>query len=664
MASKSVTLARKSKKGFRTLVFHIAPMKSLIISTFALAGLICSAGAEPVTKPAVTQAKLKKAAYQIDKHVADIFKTKRLSVPKVVDDGTFLRRTFLVGAGRIPTLKEAQSFLEIEDADKRALLVNYLLGTDGYRSHMQNYIMDLLRIKDRGGSQGNASSEPYDRFVYESVRDNMPWNTFTKKLVGAKGIAWEPGNGSVGYYVRDMGMPLDNLSITMQVFAGERFECAQCHDSPSNVSDWERMDFYELAAFTHGQEQINPKVWMGAVRHLDDPDWRRGKYSEIMYWLRDTIHYNTLGNGGHGTISLPADYQYRDGDPGEMVRGKTKFGKKLSSGKRDHGKSRGKFADWLTTENDNFDYIIVNRMWERVMGSPITAPVDVYRKSSETISPALMNYLKHLMRELNYDLKAFQNVLLLTKTFQFAANSEAFGAGVPQAFNGRQLRRMSAEQVWDSLVTLIARDPDKLAKRSFSDAIFFDGKPRLVGKKTMAELSKEVMSINDPAKYIAYVDGLMEEFKSDGYSSKKSSKSMGMMMQGRSRPGPASGVARASELSAPAPMGHLLREFGQSDRELINSSTVEPNIAQVLQIMNGHVENLVVSNDGAAVYKALEAGANDGDKVRYIYYAILSRPPTEPEMNMLLRDVIDGSRTSYQNLVSALISTHEFLFVQ
>jgi len=80
--------------------------------------------------------------------------------------------------------------------------------------------------------------------------------------------------------------------------------------------------------------------------------------------------------------------------------------------------------------------------------------------------------------------------------------------------------------------------------------------------------------------------------------------------------------------------------------------------------MNGHVENLVVSNDGAAVYKALEAGANDGDKVRYIYYAILSRPPTEPEMNMLLRDVIDGSRTSYQNLVSALISTHEFLFVQ
>jgi hypothetical protein len=33
-------------------------------------------------------------------------------------------------------------------------------------------------------------------------------------------------------------------------------------------------------------------------------------------------------------------------------------------------------------------------------------------------------------------------------------------------------------------------------------------------------------------------------------------------------------------------------------------------------------------------------------------------------MNMLMRDVIDGSRDSYQNLVSALVATHEFIFVQ
>ena len=123
-------------------------------------------------------------------------------------------------------------------------------------------------------------------------------------------------------------------------------------------------------------------------------------------------------------------------------------------------------------------------------------------------------------------------------------------------------------------------------------------------------------------------------------------------------------MARASELPAPAPNGHLLRMFGSSDRDLIDSATREPNMAQVLSIMNGHVEKMVVNNNGSAVYKAIEAGSTDRDKVRFLYYSILSRPPSDAEMSMLMRDVIDGTQESYKNLASALISTHEFIFVQ
>lgn len=137
-----------------------------------------------------------------------------------------------------------------------------------------------------------------------------------------------------------------------------------------------------------------------------------------------------------------------------------------------------------------------------------------------------------------------------------------------------------------------------------------------------------------------------------------------MAMQRAGRPGPASGMARASELPAPAPNGHLLRMFGSSDRDLIDSATREPNMAQVLSVMNGYVEKMVVSNRGSAVYKALEAGTSDRDKVRFLYYSILSRSPTPEEMALLMRDVIDGSTESYENLTSALISTHEFIFVQ
>ncbi|MGE9267044.1 MAG: DUF1549 domain-containing protein [Verrucomicrobiales bacterium] len=601
---------------------------------------------------------LRKAAYEVDVRIARIFKQKKLSVPQVVDDPTFLRRAFLVAAGRIPTLDEAKMFLEIDDPNKRQLLIDYLLKSDGYRSHMANWAYDLLRAQDDFPGQG-GSAQPYMQFITESIAQNKPWDDFVRELISAEGNGWSKGNGAVGYFVRDKAMELDNLATTMRIFTGERMECAQCHDSPTNK--WERIDFFELAAFTNGQSEINRGPWEQVYRRESQRETeRRSPYEGFLRWLEYNVHYMTLSGGGKGRIALPKDYQYRDADPGEIVGGKTHFGPRIrSSDRRDSGESRKEFAEWMTSpENDNFTYTIVNRMWDRVMGSPLSGPVDAYVKPEDTISPDLVNYLNRLMISLDYDLKAFQHVLFLTKTFQFAANPEAFDAGLPQSINGRQLERMTAEQIWDSFVTLVTGDPDNLPKRQFSDVIVYNGKPVMVGKLTMSELSEKILSIKSADEYESYTRDLLEQFKTGGGGDSMS------MMEAGGRPGPASGLARASELPAPAPAGHFLREFGQSDRDLVDSATIEPNMAQVLTMMNGHVEKMVVSNSDAAVYKALEQGSTDADKVRYLFYAILGRPPGEREMTLLMRDVIDGSKENYRNLVSALVMTREFLFIQ
>ncbi len=603
---------------------------------------------------------LKKAAFAIDKHVATLYKRKKLKVPEVVDDATFLRRSFLVAAGRIPTLEEARMFLEIEDDSKREMLASYLMSdkNDGYRSTMVNWVSDLLRLTD---SFNEGQAAPYVQFVHDAMRSNMPWDDFARSLLSAKGSGWAKGNGAVGYFIRDKGMALDNLSNTMRIFTGERMECAQCHDAPFHK--WERMDFYELAAFTNGQEEINRGPWQSVWREVRDAKEERTEFGRLMEWLGDNVHYFTLGGGGKGRIKLPSDYQYRDGKPGELIGGKTHFGKRIrSSDRRDDDYAREDFAKWMVTANDNFTSVIVNRMWKRIMGKGIYEPVDEYTIADKTITPELMEYLMTLLRDdLGYDLRAFQHVLLLTKNFQFAANPEAFEAGMPQAFNGRQIERMSAEQVWDSLVTLTAGNPDELPKRGFTDTVYYGGKPVLVGKKNMAQLSEELLAIKKPGEYRDYVYQLLNDIKAGNSGASKEAM---MSMQRAGRPGPATGMARASELSAPAPNGHLLRNFGSSDRDLIDSATREPNMAQVLSIMNGYVEKMVVSNRSSAVYKALEAGTSDRDKVRFLYYSILSRSPTPEEMALLMRDVIDGSKESYENLTSALIATHEFIFVQ
>ena len=608
---------------------------------------------------------LKKSALMIDRHVAALYKSKKLEVPEVVDDPTFLRRSFIVAAGRIPNLEEARAFLEIEDADKREALVAYLMQSDGYRSQMTNWVFDLLRLQEQWYGSRDRSTSGYVKYVYDSVSENMPWDKFTQSLLASKGSAWMEGNGAVGYFVRDKGMELDNLSNTMRIFTGTRMECAQCHDDP--FGEYERMDFYHLAAFVAGQPELNSGAHRTVSRQVSDAKEERSDFGELVDWLGNNIHYASLGGGGDGRIALPNDYQYRDGDPGEMIGGKTLFGdRERTSDRKSTGNSREKFAEWISSPNNlRFNATIVNRMWHRVMGRGIWAPVDEYKEPSDTISPALVGELVQLMQTLEYDLKAFQNVLLLTRTFQFAANSQAFDAGVPQSFNGRQLERMTAEQVWDSMVTLVKGNPDSLPKRHFSEAIYYNGKYHTEIGKTMSQLAEEVLAIKSPTEYREYVNELLDSMKYAGGGKGEGKKKDSMdVMGGKGTPGPVKGMARASELPTPAPEGHFLRQFGQSDRLLLDSASNEANMAQVLSLMNGHVEKMVVSNTNSALYKALEAGSTDRDKVRYLYYAVLGRPPADDEMKFLMRDVIDGTPESYRNLSSALLSTHEFLFVQ
>jgi hypothetical protein len=59
---------------------------------------------EPRNDPAF----LKKSAQQVDQHIAAFYRARQLPVPEVTDDATFLRRAFLVSAGRIPTAEEAR----------------------------------------------------------------------------------------------------------------------------------------------------------------------------------------------------------------------------------------------------------------------------------------------------------------------------------------------------------------------------------------------------------------------------------------------------------------------------------------------------------------------------------------------------------------------------
>lgn len=638
-------------------------MKALSLLILAV-GLLLPVGAQTSASSAPSKADdpefVKKAAFQIDSYVAGWYRTKRLPVPDVTDDATFLRRAFLVSIGRIPTAEEARFFLEIDEEGKRIQLIDYLLATKGYSSHMTNWAFDLLRVTDsKSGFSG--SFEPYRDWVRRAMEDNMRWDDLTRSLLAARGNAWDPETASVGYYLRDQGMPLDNLANTTRIFLGSRMECAQCHDDP--FGDTERHDFYELAAFTNGVRTGDRgpmrKIW----DEVREDDKRRTLDYSVAQVLWDKVYGMSVHGGGSGRIKLPDDYQYRDGNPGELIGARTPFGKTVRmSDRKDENDGREKLADWVTTRTgEQFPSVIANRMWERVMGRGVYEPVDEFKTARDTHLPALMTYLVELMVELDYDLRGFQKILLNTKTFQFVPNPEPSKVTGGDDFHGRQLTRLKSEQIWDSLITLASGDPDKKPRRTMDNRVYVRGKPVLVGQTDMKKLSEDVLALKSESEVRKFYNKLLEDVKKGGKPGKGSND---MMMSNQVQRYGRNAQVRASELPSPAPRDHLLYLFGQSDREVVEGASAEPNVGQVLSLMNGFVQEQLVNNRDAHLYRSLEGASSDEEKIRRLYIAILNRPPSDEEMGWMLDEVKASGSSAYPNIVSALVMSSEFLFLQ
>ena len=130
-----------------------------------------------------------------------------------------------------------------------------------------------------------------------------------------------------------------------------------------------------------------------------------------------------------------------------------------------------------------------------------------------------------------------------------------------------------------------------------------------------------------------------------------------------SRLGLSTNFVRASELSSPAPNGHFIRQFGQSDRVTIENSNDEASVPQVLNLLNGKVIPSIV-NSLSTLSINLAPLTSETDKVRAVYQMLYSRLPNEKEEKVALEVLQKDPKTGLEDLVSSLVTTQQFLFVQ
>ena len=180
---------------------------------------------------------------KIDQFLSQGWEKAGLKPNPPASDEVLVRRFYLDIAGRIPTLDEAQAYMSSKDPQRRAKLIDTLLDSDGYTSHMFNYWADVLRLTDN--VKGRITAEAYEEWLKQQIKANTPFDQFVKKLLTTEGGVWD--SGSIGFWQRDENK-LDHLAYTVQVFLGTSIVCAQCHNHP--FDKWSQMDYYHMAAFT------------------------------------------------------------------------------------------------------------------------------------------------------------------------------------------------------------------------------------------------------------------------------------------------------------------------------------------------------------------------------------------------------------------------------
>lgn len=810
----------------------IPPISRAAFAAFLLSGLVSRAQAAPDSTPPIDPVA---AAARVDELVLEGLKKEKLEPNADASDEVFVRRAHLDLIGRIPTKAETVAFLQSQEPDKRAKLIDALIGSDGYVSHQYNWFADLLRSRTSisGNGQSVGAGMAYEKWIKDSIRTNKPYDEFVRELVTASGSSWE--NAATGYYLRDFGMPLDNLAITTQVFLGTQIVCAQCHNHP--FDSWTQMDYYHLAAFTYGMNGTNGHpVQQAAMEELaaerakaaedagngvaegkgkgkgkgknkpkakaatkgansyagQDGDLRKAA-SEILFPVR----FNNVVATDRA-LRLPKDYQYDDANPLSVVKPSTLFGQEAVLSESGHPIEA--FGDWLTSpENPRFTKVIANRLWKRAFGLGLIEPVDDLRENSVAPNAPLMAYLEQLMRDLDYDLQAFQRIVYRTKAYQREATDEEHVPGAPYYFAGPILRRMTAEQIWDSLVAMTVSDPDQPDKsrvlygdkrlaevQLIAEAIYDQEPSQFLANmrevvKIQGELSVKIEAAEkkvaearekgDPdlvkqasleargikneldqrIEEVVYRDGLerklaaiqgkplVEQASRSGAGSSGAADDSGTLVAGERlmdelaasllanygtfEEGMAdvagserSGIIkeligamfaereaalrreqeaeraadlaawkvkskeekssfrnfdriirdrmkRASELNQPSPAGHFLREFGQSDRELIDNASHDASVTQALAMLNGPTL-ASVTNRYSVLMRDMK-GEKFEDRLDTIYLTMLSRLPTDEE-KAIFREAwtADPEAGTVTGMVWTILNTRQFLFVQ
>jgi YHS domain-containing protein len=338
--------------------------------------------------------------------------------PPLCDDAVFVRRVYLDLIGVIPTMAEARRFLDDPSPDKRSRLIDDLLARSAdYAAHWTPFWEDALGSATTALQGGVPTRGSYRDWIFRNFEKNKPFDVLAAELIDPSMPGHQPStvadaNGRksrIGFVLNETHKDtLQTAANVAQVFLGTSMKCASCHN------------------------------------HFENPEWPQARFLGFagMFSASDLERIRCEApSGDFIAAAFPFEIPGAPTDVPADLNGRLR-----------------RAAQLLTDPaNPRFARAIVNRLWKRYLGLGLFEPADDFRLDRAPSHPELLDWLADDFMRHGFDLKHTIRLILNSRTYQLAydpALEDHFDLAKPaepRAFRSPTLRRLSAEQLIDSL---------------------------------------------------------------------------------------------------------------------------------------------------------------------------------------------------------------------
>ncbi|MBP85896.1 MAG: hypothetical protein CMJ64_04130 [Planctomycetaceae bacterium] len=382
-----------------------------------------------------------------------------VAMPEVVNDEAFLRRIYLDTVGVPPAQIEAEEYLADVELGKRERLVVRLLADERCADHWMSYWLDLLAENPTLLNASLNSTGPFRWFLYDSLRDNKPLDRMVTELILMRGSPHEGGSAGFAMAAENDAPFAAKGHIVASAFLGIELQCARCHDSPFHSTT--QRDLYSLAAMFERKSVTIP-----ATSRVPDAFFDKQQ--------RDSLIRVSLKPSEPVTAKWPFA-EVTGIDDNEVIDA-------LMHRPSD---SRDRLAALITApQNQRFARVMVNRIWQRLVGAAFVEPVHDW-EGRVASHPKLLDWLAAQLITHDYDVRHVMRLIVTSQTYQREASGRNLDASPElRFFNAPERRRLTAEHIVDSLhaVTGAAWDVEELTfvhdgRRAVSNRLTL-GQPR------------------------------------------------------------------------------------------------------------------------------------------------------------------------------------------